>query len=244
MSLTPRPSRPALHRLHLVPVFFLLALAAFFSSRPLFAAVPKVHTVTLGPFRKVPYTQPDATPDTKADETSTLKVRPLFVDDRQKEWTTGEIHDVTDRTFTVRRALRLNDSLPTDAAPHWVWQPGPWLSVDRFTGHITALHLPDFDSAVSDVVWFRDYAAYCGIATTAKGGLFAIVAQLGARRPVVLKQIGPWPQSNRFIPVCQPAQWQRLPMRVTLKPTGGEATTYDVVGTASLIEEGDNSDEN
>jgi len=28
-----------------------------------------------------------------------------------------------------------------------------------------------------------------------------------------------------------------------LKPTGGEPT-YDVVGTASLIEEGDNTDEN
>jgi hypothetical protein len=244
LSLTPRPPRPALHRLHLVSAFFLLALTAFSLPGPLFAAVAKVHTVTLGPYRKVPYTQPDATPDTKADETSTLKVRPLFVDDRQKEWTTGEIHDITDRTFTVRRALRLNDSLPTDAVPHWVWQPGPWLSVDRVTGHITALHLPDFDSAVSDVVWFRDYAAYCGIATTSKSGLFAIVAQIGARRPVVLKQIGPWPQSNHFIPVCQPAQWQRLPMRVTMKPTGGEATTYDVVGTASLIEEGDNSDEN
>jgi hypothetical protein len=244
LSLTPPPPRTALHGLHLVSSFLLLTLGAFSSPHPLFAAVPKVHTVTLGPFRKVPYTQPDATLDTKADETSTLKVRPLFVDDRQKEWTTGEIHDVTDRTFTVRRALRLNDSLSTDAVPHWIWQPGPWLSVDRVTGHITALHLPDFDSAVSDVVWFRDYAAYCGIATTAKGGLFAIVAQLGARRPVVQKQIGPWPQSNHFIPVCQPAQWQRLPMRVTLKPTGGETTTYDVVGTASLIEEGDNSDDN
>jgi hypothetical protein len=109
----------------------------------------------------------------------------------------------------------------------------PWLSVGRVTGYITALHLPDFDSAVSDVVWFRDYAAYCGIATTAKGGLFVFVAQLGARRPVVLKQIGPWPQNNYFIPVCQSAKWQRLPMRVTMKPTGGEATTYDVVGTAS-----------
>jgi len=157
-----------------------LLLIAIAGLPSLLAAAPKVHTVTLGPFRRVPYTQPDATPDTKADETSTLKVRPLFVDDRQKEWTTGEIHDVTDRTFTVRRALRINDSLPTDAAPRWVWQPGPWLSVDRVTGHITALHLPDFDSTVSDVVWFRDYAAYCGIASTAKGGLFAIVAQLGA----------------------------------------------------------------
>ncbi len=153
--------------------------------------------------QEVPYTQPDATPETKTDETTSLKIRPLFVDDRQKEWTTGDIHDITDRTFTVRRALRLNDALPTDAAPHWTWQPGPWLSIDRVTGHITALHLPDFDAAVSDVVWFRDYAAYCGIATTAKGGLYAIVAQLSLP-PVVQKQIGPWPQSNHFIPVCQP----------------------------------------
>ena len=29
-----------------------------------------------------------------------------------------------------------------------------------------------------------------------------------------------------------------------MKPTGGEATTYDVVGTASILEEGDNADEN
>ncbi|MGH9597600.1 MAG: hypothetical protein ACRD3K_12460 [Edaphobacter sp.] len=242
--MTPRPI-PSLRRLaSTLFLLALLALATLPAPRALFAAAPKVHTVTLGPYRRVPYTQPDATPDTKVDETSTLKIRPLFVDNRQKEWTTGEIHDITDRTFTVRRALRLNDALPTDAAAHWIWQPGPWLSIDRVTGHITALHLPDFDSTVSDAVWFRDYAAYCGIASTAKGGLFVIVAQLGARRPVVQKQIGPWPQSNHFLPVCQPAQWQRLPMRVTLKPTGGEPTTYDVVGSSSIIEEGDNSDEN
>ena len=114
-----------------------------------------------------------------------------------------------------------------------------WLLVDRVTGRITALHLPDFDAAVSNVVWYRDYAAYCGIATTVKGGLFAIVAELGARKAVVSKQIGVWPQPNHFIPVCQPAEWQRMPMRVTIKPTGGEAMTFDVVGTSSLVEEGD-----
>ncbi len=168
MSLTPRT---APLRLPAASTLFLLTLSTFSSPRSLLAAAPKVHTVTLGAFRKVPYTQPDATPETKTDETTSLKIRPLFVDDHQKEWTTGDVHDITDRTFTVRRALRLNDALPTDAAPHWIWQPGPWLSVDRVTGHITALHLPDFDAAVSDVVWFRDYAAYCGIATTAKGGL-------------------------------------------------------------------------
>jgi hypothetical protein len=224
-----------------VPLF---SLALLISPPTRLLAAPKVHTVTLGPSRRVPYVPTDATPQTKSDESSTLRVRALYVDDRQKEWTTGEVHDLTDRTFTVRRALRLNDALPTDAAPRWVWQPGPWLMVDRTTGHITALHLPDFDPAISDAVWFRDYAAYCGIATTARGGLFAIVAQLGARKAVVQKKIGEWPQSNHFIPVCQPAKWQRLPMRVTIQPTSGEATTYTVLGSASLIEEGDNSDEN
>jgi len=230
---------PALNR-RILPLLFLPLTV----SPQLFAAAPKVHTVTLGAIRKVPYTQLDATPETRFDETSTLKVRPLFVDDRQKEWTTGDSHDITDRTFAIRRALHINDALPTDSVPHWLWQPGPWITVDRVTGHITALHLPNFDPVVSNAVWFRDYAAYCGTANTAKGGLFAIVAQLGARRAVVQRQIGKWPQTDHFIPVCQPAKWQRLPMRVTLQPTGGDPITFDVLGTASIIEEGDNSDEN
>jgi hypothetical protein len=33
-------------------------------------------------------------------------------------------------------------------------------------------------------------------------------------------------------------------MPVTLKPTGGEAATYDVVGTASILEEGEKTEEN
>jgi hypothetical protein len=144
----------------------------------------------------------------------------------------------------VRRALRINDRLPTDAGERWTWQPGPWLLVDRMTGRIAALHLPDFDPVVSDAVWFRDYAAYCGIAQTAKGGLYAVVAQLGARRAVVQKAIGSWPQQNHFIPVCKAAVWQRQPMRVSIQPNGGEAATYEIVGSASLIEEGDSGDEN
>jgi hypothetical protein len=204
------------------------------------AAAPKVHVVTLGSVRKVPYTPPDAAHATAADGLQ-LKVRPLLVDGRQREWTTGDTHDVTDRSFTVRRALRINDALPAEAA-RWVWQPGPWLLVDRSTGHITALHLPDFDALVSEVVWFRDYAAYCGVATTAKGGLYAIVAQIGARKAVVQRQIAPWPQPAHPDLVCQPAQWQRQPMRVTLQLTGSDPVTFDVVGATSLIEEGDNEE--
>jgi hypothetical protein len=216
---------------------------------PAVAAPAKVHVVGLGAVRKVPYTSPGTSspsdpgqPD-KPTDALTLKVRALIIDGRQKEWTTGDAHDITDRSFTIRRAMRLNDQLPGDPAPRWNWQPGPWLLVDRSTGRITALHLPDFDADVSDAVWFRDYAAYCGTAATAKGGLFAVVAQLGARRAVVQKQIGKWPQPAPLAPVCKLAQWQRAPLRVTLQATGGEPTTFDVVGAAALIEDGDSGDE-
>lgn len=219
-------------------VFMTLLFAALPST---LAAPRKPHVVALGGARKVPYSRAGDPAGALAGEDS-LKIRALLLDGAQKEWTTGDAHDVTDRSFTIRRALRLNDALPGEA-PRWSWQPGPWLQVDRITGRITALHLPDFDADVSDVVWFRDYAAYCGTAETVKGGLFAIVAQLGARRAVVQQQIGKWPQPSHAEPVCKSAVWQREPMRVTLQTTGGEATTYDVVGAASLIEENDSSDD-
>jgi len=206
-------------------------------------AAPKVHTVTLGPSRHVPYTPPEATTANKNEEDTTLRVRPLVVDGVQKEWTIGEIHDVTDRTFVIRRALRIDDSLPAEP-PRWTWQPGPWLMVDRSTGHITALHLPAFDPAVSEVVWFRDYAAYCGITTTARnGGLVAVVAELGAHKAVVQKVIGQWPQPSAPHPVCATAKWQRTPMRATIQPTGAQPMTFDVVGLSSLVEEGEAGEE-
>jgi hypothetical protein len=208
----------------------------------LFAAAPKTHAVTLGPYRRVAYTPPGATPTNKSEEEMTLRVRPLFVDNVQKEWTVGEIHDVTDRSFVVRRALRINDSLPEEQ-PRWTWQPGPWLMIDRITGHVTALHLPDFDPQVSQIAWFRDYAAYCGISTTlAKGGLTAIVAEVGTRKPIAQKWLGPWPENGATYPICAKPTWQRTPMRATLQQTGGQPLTFDVVGISSLIEEGDSSE--
>lgn len=238
-----RGTLPAMQTLRSASVLLPVLLLAYTPLRLAFAAAPKVHTVALGAVKKVPYTPSDAAQATPGSDALQLKVRPLIVDGRQREWTTGETHDVTDRSFTVRRALRLNDALPSEQTAHWVWQPGPWLLVDRATGHIAALHLPDFDAAVSEVAWFRDYAAYCGVAQTAKGGLYAVVAQLGARRAVVQRQIGPWPQPAHSGPPCQPAQWQRQPMRVTIQPTGGEPMTFDVVGGSSIVEEGDGEDQ-
>ena len=207
------------------------------------AAGPKVHTVALGAVRKAPYTPAEATAETKSEESSTLKVRPLIVDGRQKEWTTGDTHDVTDRSFAVRRALHINDTLPGEGAAHWVWQPGPWLMVDRVSGHVTALHLPDFDAEVSDVVWFRDYAAYCGVSSTAKGGLVAVVSQLGARKPVMVKPLAKWPMPEHQGAACATAKWQRLPMRATLQMVGGPTMTIDVLGSSSVVEEGDNDED-
>jgi hypothetical protein len=209
---------------------------------PAIASAAKVHTVGLGAVRKVPYTPPEATPETRSDDSTSLRVRPLMVDDKQREWTVGPIHEVTDRTFVVQRALRLNDGLPGEAV-RWTWQPGPWLMVDRVTGHVTALHLPDFDPQVSEIIWFRDYAAYCGIATTLKGGLMAVVAELGARKAVVQQKLSAWPLPNAPHPVCEASKWQRTPMRATIQQAGGQPMTFDVVGGSSLVEEGESGDD-
>src|SRR5215472_15871212 len=58
-----------------------------------------------------------------------ITVRPLYLDTKLKEYTTGPAHDITDRVFEIRRAYRVNDYLPTESAaqPRWLWQRGDWL---------------------------------------------------------------------------------------------------------------------
>ncbi len=208
------------------------------------ARPPRVHSVTLGSVRRVPFLAADVAKESKQEEAGTLRVRSLNVDGRLKEWVTGEIHEVTDRSFTVQRVLHVNDSLPDERGTRWVWQPGPWVLVDRVTGRVAALHLPDFDPEVSQVSWYRDYAAFCGVHVTAKNsGVSAVVWQIGSRKPAVQRVIATWPQAERVRPVCQPARWQREPMRVTLQPVGGAALNLDVLGTSTvLVEEGDSDD--
>ena len=202
----------------------------------------KMHIVTLGPVRKVPYTPPEATLDTKTEDSTTLRIRPLLVDDKPREWTVGELHEVTDRTFVIRRAFRINDALPGEPS-HWTWQPGPWLQVDRTTGHVAPVHLPNFDPQISDVTWFRDYAAYCGLVPTLKGGVVAVVAELGGRKAVAQHTLASWPLDKPMHPVCTATRWQRTPMRATLSLSGGQPVTFDVAGTSSLIEEGESEEE-
>ncbi len=165
-----------------------------------------------------------------------------------KEWTTGDAHDVTDRSFVVRRVIKLNDALPSDdqtppkpADPHaaqpWVWQRGPWLLVDRVTGHIVALKLPDYDPGVSQVSWFRDYGGLLRRdgqrqEPLCRGGAGG-GAQAGAGQ-----EAGGLRRGEPSEPVCGPPEWQREPLRVTFHPTGKDAVSFDIVpGSAVLVED-------
>jgi len=239
---------------------FVLLIALLSAPASTYGAVPpkKPRAVLLGSPRSVPYSKTGDPAGASPDET-TLKTRALLVDGRVSEWTTGEAHDVTDRSFVVRRALRINDSLPSDklsekpgdakvvaigppVAPlkeHWVWQRGPWLLVDKMTGRVTALKLPDYDPGASQVAWFRDYAAYCGVTATGKN-LFAVVAQVGVRKPVLAKKLSAYDPAQHPWPVCALPEWRREPLHVTFLPAGRDAAAFDLVsGSAALVEAGD-----
>ncbi len=243
-------------------LFFFLVLFCV----PIRAAGRKTHSVVLGAAKKVPYSKV-GDPSGAAPGEDSLRIRAILVDGVLKEWTTGDAHDITDRSFVVRRAIRLNDALPTEehgqrsagAVSPWVWERGPWLLVDRATGHITALHLPDYDPGVSQVSWFRDYAAYCGITASGKS-LYAVVAQIAARKPVLSARLGPFDAAsqnanqaanqnanqakNQATPVCTAPDWQREPLRVTFHPVGKDAVSYNIVpGSAVLVEDAGDEEE-
>jgi hypothetical protein len=148
-------------------------------------AAPKPHTVVFGKWTTVTWMVGE-------DERTALdlKIRPLLVDGQIKEFATGSPHDVTDRTFVVQRVFRLNDSLPQDAASaRWRWERGGWLLVNRVTGKMQQIPLPEFDPYSSTAAWFRDYAAYCGVSDDGKK-ISAVMVQLGPSKAPVEKACG------------------------------------------------------
>ncbi len=163
--------------------FVLLALAILTAFT---TAASKPHVISFGKtFTVKLFLGPT---ETKSQD---IKIRALMVDGKIKEFTTGETHDITDELFTVRRAFRVNDTLPDDDAkvPKWKWQRGGWVLVNRSTGRVSQLKLPEFDPYYSEAVWYRDYVAYCGLSENAER-LYAVVAQLGLRKPVVRAPLG------------------------------------------------------
>jgi hypothetical protein len=224
----------------------ILASAALAASKP--------HIVGFGKWTSVRWFPEPGFPETSQvaaeDKPLTLKVRPLLVDSRVKEFTLGPAHDVTDNLFVVRRAFRVNDSLPQEstAPPHWQWQRGGWLLVDRITSRISPLNLPEFDAVYSDVSWYRDYAAYCGVSDDSKQ-IYAVVAQINRRKPVVKwlieevkvaaeTQPGQVPDS-----ACKLPDWQRSPARVTFEANSSTKRTYVIRGHSVDLMTADEADE-
>jgi hypothetical protein len=181
-----------------------------------------------------------------ADESKCLdlKVRPLYVDGRAKEFTLGAPHDVTERLFVVRRAFRVNDSLPGEAgsASRWVWQRGGWLLVDRMSGHVSAISLPEFDSYYSVASWYRDYVAYCGVSDDGKK-LFAVVFQVGRRKPVLKKPLGETAEDDMPDSECLAPAWERRPTRVTFEADKDQKLTYVVRGHAADLVNSEDAEE-
>lgn len=157
-----------------------------------------------------------------------LKIRPILIDGRIKEYSTGAAHQVTENLWVARRVFRINNSLPeeTSKRPQWAWQLGGWMTVNSNTGHISELNLPDFDPHTSEVTWFQDYAAYCG-ATEDATVHYMLVFQIGKRKPILKKEL--YGQS------CTAPKWERDPSRVSFESAGGAKVSFLVHdGTAEL----------
>jgi hypothetical protein len=207
-------------RLHFhFAVFFVLALGTAL-------AASKPHVITFGKWTAVKSsTAPD---ESRSDD---LKVRAVYVDGRLKEFTFGISHEITDRLFVVRRVIRVNDTLPQESAaiPRWTWQRGGWLIVDRVTGRISQASLPEFDPDSSSASWYRDYVAYCGISDDGRR-VFAVVAQLGRRKPILKKPLGEAAGDQTSDPECAPPGWQRAPTRVSFVSKTDQKFTFAVRG--------------
>ncbi|HEV2118392.1 MAG TPA: hypothetical protein VGR48_20305 [Terriglobales bacterium] len=203
---------------------FLLLLAA----SPAFA---RQHVITWGKWLPVKWFVGPTD-----DKVQPINVRALYVDGHVKDFTLGPSYEITDQFFVVRRAYRLNDQLPQDAnkVPHWKWQRGGWLLVDRRSGRVTELKLPNFDPFYSVASWYRDYAAYCGLSDDAEK-VYAVVAQLGQKKPIIRQDLGAAANSNTPDSECPAPTWQRNPARVSFQPRSGKAVEFTISGHSSGI---------
>jgi hypothetical protein len=205
---------------------FLLLLTVALSAPAL--AAPRQHTVVLGHSKTVVAPDQNGRPQP-------IKVRELLVDGRVREYTSGIPHDVTDRLFVIRRASRINDSLPGDAGQRdrWIWQLEGWISVDRLTGHVAQLNLPAFDPDLSEVNWYRDYGAYCGSSDDGSK-MYMMVFQLGKRKPILKREFAGT--------ACSTPVWERNPSRVTFT-TGEEKSSFAVRAHGTALQAESNEDE-
>ncbi len=212
---------------------FRIALCLFFFTATVLAA-SKPHLIVFGKWTVV---KPSS--DLDQNRPDDLKIRPLYVDSRLKEFTFGIPHDVTEEVFVVRRIVRVNDTLPQESTVRWSWQRSGWLVVDRITGHISQASLPEFDPDASSASWYRDYVAYCGISEDGHK-LSAVVMQLGRRKPILKKPLGEAANEEASSSECAPPAWQRAPTRVSFVSQADQKFTFAVRGhTVEVVSDDD-----
>jgi hypothetical protein len=193
-------------------------------------AAAKAKVLSFGAWTKVPFFVAP-----HEEKSIDIKIRSLMVDGKIKEFTTGEVHEITDRFFVVRKAYRVNDWLPDDEKSkehRWKWQRGGWLLVDRTTTRISAVNIPQFDPFYSSASWFRDYVAYCGLSDDADD-LYAMVAQIGRKKPILKQKLGDAKNGELPESECLAPHWDGNPIRVTFEPVGGQKQTFQVFGHAA-----------
>jgi hypothetical protein len=88
------------------------------------------------------------------------------------------------------------------------------MQVDRFSGRITLLKLPNFDPQLSAPSWYRDYIAYCGMSKD-NARIDAIVMQLGERKPILRKALEGSAKSASVDPLCRAPIWKRKPFALS-----------------------------
>jgi hypothetical protein len=203
-------------------------------------AAAKIHVIAFGKWMSVQWL-----PGVGDEKPLSIKVRALLVDGQVKEYVLGTPHEVTDRLFVVQRAFRVNDSLPDEPAAKWQWQRGGWLLVDRMTGRVSTISLPEFDAFYSAVSWYRDYAAYCGVSDDGKK-TFAVVTQISRRKPVLKKPLSDSGVADNAGPdsACATPGWQRAPVRVSFEANGSPKQTFAIRGhVVDLVSDAEEDEE-
>jgi hypothetical protein len=201
-------------------LIFLLLIAITICS----SAASKPHLISFGKWQTAKWFV-----GASEDRPVEIRLRALFVDGKLREYIAGSQHEVTERLFVVRRVFHVNDNLPGDnsPSPHWLWQRGGWLLMDRTTGRISPLALPDFDAYLSSASWYRDYIAYCGVSEDGTK-LFAIVMQMGRRKPVLHKLLGAVDAKDIPDSACEAPVWERQPARVSFVQKDGQRMMFSI----------------
>jgi hypothetical protein len=125
------------------------------------------------------------------------------------------------------------------------WQRGGWLLVDRLTGHVSSINLPEFDVFYSAASWYRDYVAYCGVTEDGKK-TFAMVAQISRRKPVLKKPLSNDGVAEDAAPdsACTAPSWQRGPVRVSFEAGSSAKQTFAIRGhVVDLVNDAEEEEE-